>query len=67
MINSYISHDEFFSVNNMLKEYVDMKEPIKSSKTSCLDNNSDKVKNVLISEKEFTDTNYKRLKKHWFI
>ena len=51
----------------MLKEYVDMKEPIKSSKTSCLDNNSDKVKNVLISEKEFTDTNYKRLKKHWFI
>ena len=51
----------------MLKEYVDMKEPTKSSKTSSLDNTSEKVKNILISEKELTDTNYNRLKKHWFI
>ena len=27
--DSYISHDEFVSVNNMLKEYDDMKKEIK--------------------------------------
>ena len=26
LINSYISHDEFVSVNNVLREYDDMKE-----------------------------------------
>ena len=32
-IDSYISHDEFVSVNNMLKEYNKMKEKIKNSET----------------------------------
>ena len=31
LIDSYISHDEFVSVNNVLKEYNEMKEEIKSS------------------------------------
>ena len=26
LIDSYISHDEFVSVNNVLKEYIEMKE-----------------------------------------
>ena len=30
-IDSHISHDEFVSVNNVLKEYDDMKEDIKNS------------------------------------
>ena len=30
-IKSYISHDEFISVNNVLKEYDDMREEIKNS------------------------------------
>ena len=29
LIDSYISHDEFFSVNNVLREYNEMKEDIK--------------------------------------
>ena len=29
LIDSCISHDEFFSVNKMLKEYDDIKEKIK--------------------------------------
>ena len=29
LINSYISHDEFVSVNNVLKEYNEMREEIK--------------------------------------
>ena len=29
LINSYISHDEFISVKNVLKEYDDMKKAIK--------------------------------------
>ena len=33
-IDSYISHDEFVSINNVLKEYYEMKEGIKSPKTS---------------------------------
>ena len=33
LINSYINHDKFISVNNMLKEYNEMEEEIKSSKT----------------------------------
>ena len=31
LIDSSISHDEFMSVNTMLKEYDDMKEEIKNS------------------------------------
>ena len=30
-IKSYISHDEFIKVNNVLKEYDDMREEIKNS------------------------------------
>ena len=31
LIDSYISHDEFVSVNNVLREYYEMKEEIKKS------------------------------------
>ena len=31
LIESYISHDEFVSVKNMLREYNEMKEEIKNS------------------------------------
>ena len=31
LIDSNIGHDEFVSVNNVLKEYDDMKEEIKNS------------------------------------
>ena len=31
LIDSYISHDEFVSVNNILREYNEMKEGIKQS------------------------------------
>ena len=34
LINSYISHDEFVSVNNVLREYYEMKEEIKNPETS---------------------------------
>ena len=34
LIDSYISHDKFVSVNNMLREYNEMKEEIKNLKTS---------------------------------
>ena len=34
LINSYISHDEFVSVNNILREYNEIKEEIKNPKTS---------------------------------
>ena len=33
LIDSYISHDEFVSINNVLKEYEKMKEEIKNLKT----------------------------------
>ena len=33
LIDSYISHDEFVSVNNMLREYNEMKEEIKNPET----------------------------------
>ena len=33
LIDSNISHDEFVSINNALKEYEEMKEEIKNSKT----------------------------------
>ena len=33
LINSYSSHDEFVSVNNMLTELDDMKEALKNPKT----------------------------------
>ena len=34
LINSYISHYKFISVNNVLRQYNDMKEEIKTSETS---------------------------------
>ena len=34
LINSYISHDEFVSVNNLLRECYKMKEEIKNPETS---------------------------------
>ena len=34
LINSYIIHDKFVSVNNVLREYNEMKEEIKNSETS---------------------------------
>ena len=34
LIDSYISHDDFGSVNNMLREYNGMKKEIKAPKTS---------------------------------
>ena len=34
LIDSYISHDEFVSVNNALREYNEMKKLIKNSETS---------------------------------
>ena len=33
LIDSNISHDEYFSINKVLKEYDDMKEEIKNLKT----------------------------------
>ena len=36
LINSYISHDELVLVNNVLKEYDDMKEENKNLKTSTV-------------------------------
>ena len=34
LTNSYISHEEFFSVNNVLREYKEMKEVIENPETS---------------------------------
>ena len=34
LTDSYISHDEFVSVNNVLREYYEIKEKIKSPETS---------------------------------
>ena len=34
LIDSYISHDEFASVNNILREYNEIKEEIKNPETS---------------------------------
>ena len=34
--NSYIIHDQFSSVNNVLRKYDDMKEEIKNLKTSII-------------------------------
>ena len=36
LIDSYISHDEFVLVNNVLKEYDDIKEKRKNLKTSTV-------------------------------
>ena len=36
LINSYISHDKFVLVNNLLREYDDMKKKIKNLKTSSV-------------------------------
>ena len=34
LIDSYITHDEFVSVNNVLRKYYEMKEEIKNPDTS---------------------------------
>ena len=34
LINSYICYNEFLSVNNILREYYEMKEKIKNPETS---------------------------------
>ena len=34
LIDSYISHDELVSVNNVLRKYSEMKEEIKNPETS---------------------------------
>ena len=34
LIDSYISHDEFVSINNVLRKYIEMKEEIKNPETS---------------------------------
>ena len=34
LTDSYISHQEFVSINNVLREYYEIKEEIKSSETS---------------------------------
>ena len=36
LIDSYISHDEFVSVNNVLREYNEIKEEIKNLETSVI-------------------------------
>ena len=36
LTNSYISHDEFISVYNVLREYDDIKKEIKNLKTSTV-------------------------------
>ena len=36
LIDSYISHDEFVSVNNVLREYNEVKEEIKNLETSVI-------------------------------
>ena len=36
LTDSYISHDEFVSLNDALREYDDMKEEIKNLKTSTI-------------------------------
>ena len=36
LIDSYISHNEFVSVNNYLRKYDDMNEGIKNLKTSTV-------------------------------
>ena len=36
LTDSYISHDEFVSVNDLLREYDDMKEEIKNLKISTI-------------------------------
>ena len=36
LIESYISHDGFVLINNVLKEYDDMKEEIKNSRNSLV-------------------------------
>ena len=34
LIDSYIGHDDFVSVNNVLREYYEMEEGIKNTETS---------------------------------
>ena len=34
LIDSYINHDEFVSVNNVLNVYIEMRDEIKNSDTS---------------------------------
>ena len=61
LIDSYISH---VSLNNVFKEYDVMNKAIKNSNTFDSENKYAWYdKNILIPEKEFTNTNYERLKK----
>ena len=62
LIVSDISHDVFVSVNNDLQVKSQYKILILLIPTI---NMLQIIKTILISEKEFTDTNYERLKKHW--
>ena len=57
LIDSYISHDEFVSVNNVLREYYEMKKEIKNPETSVEYNTYKKwkpigsfVKNILLTK-----------------
>ena len=64
LIDSNISHDEFVLTNNVLKEYDGMKKKIKNSNDKMFDVKMlDVIKEILISEKEFAETNYKKLQK----
>ena len=59
LIELNITHDEIVSINNMQKEYDDMKEEMKKfNEWTCLIN-----KRNINLRKKFTETNYKKWKK----
>ena len=61
IIDSYISHDEFVSMNDVLKEYDDMKKTIKNTNTFNSVNKYDWYSKTNINTKKgFTDTNYEK-------
>ena len=51
LIDSYISHDEFVSINNLLREYHEMKEKIKNPETYCVNCQKYIAKKLQVSEK----------------
>ena len=53
MINLYISHEEFISINNVLKEYYEMKEEIKKFCNFCGIFYIKSVKNYCVSHKKY--------------
>ena len=59
-INSYIGHNKFVSVNNMLKNMMIWK---KKSNILIINKYVWCNKKILIPEEKFTETNYERLKK----